>query len=185
MAAEAPPGLPVRLLFQDEGRFGRISDLRRCWAPLPVRPVVSHQVVREYLYAYLAVCPFDGRCASLVLPWSDTPCMNLFLAHTAQIFPHEFCIMILDGAGWHGAADLELPPHLRLLTLPPYSPELNPVEHLWEHLRENHFGNDVLPTLESVADRLCLGIQDLIAHPEIVQRMTCFDWIRPLCMTSN
>jgi hypothetical protein len=140
-------------LFQDEGRFGRINDTRRCWAPLPTRPVVGQQVVREYLYGFVAVSPFDGRCASLILPWVDAQTMSIFLRHAAQEFCDTFCLMLLDGAGWHHARDLVLPENLRLLFLPPYSPELNPVEHIWDYLRENHFGNDALPTLEAVGQR--------------------------------
>lgn len=71
--------------------------------------------------------------------------MTLFLRHTAQEFADSFCLMLLDGAGWQHAQDLVLPDNLRLLFPPPYSPELNPVEHVWEHLRENHFGNDTPP----------------------------------------
>jgi len=72
--------MPWRLLFQDEGRFDRISDSRRCWAPLPMRPVVGQQVVREYIYGFVAVSPFDGRCTSLILPWVDAQTMSIFLA---------------------------------------------------------------------------------------------------------
>ena len=93
--------------------------------------------------------------------------------------------MVLDGAGWHSAAALRLPPNVRLLPLPPYSPELNPVEHLWEHLRENYFGNQVFPSLKAVEDRLCLGLRSLEQQPEIVKSTTCFEWVKPLCVTLN
>ena len=72
--------MPVRLLFQDESRFGRISDQRRCWAPLPSRPVVGHQVIREYVYVMTAVSPKDGRLSSLVMPWLDSEVMSIFLS---------------------------------------------------------------------------------------------------------
>ena len=91
--------MPIRLLFQDEGRFGRISDLRRCWAPLPSRPVAGHQVIREYVYAMTAVSPQDGRLTSLIMPWVDAETMSIVLAHTEQTFAGDFCLMLLDGAG--------------------------------------------------------------------------------------
>ena len=75
-------------MFQVEGRFGRISDGRNCWAPLPVRPSIGSQIIREYVYAYVAVCPQDGQMASMILPWVDTKLMSLFLAHTAAQFPN-------------------------------------------------------------------------------------------------
>ena len=175
----------ARLLFQDEARFGRLSDHRRCWAPWPCRPSVRQQVVREYIYGVLAVSPDDGKLSSLVLPWVDAQAMSVFLAQVGQDFPGDYCLMVLDGAGWHSAAALRVPPNLRLLPLPPYSPELNPVEHLWEHLRENYFGNQVFPSLKAVEDRLCLGLRNLEQQPEIVKSTTCFEWVKPLCLTLN
>ena len=160
--------MPARLLFQDEARFGRLSDHRRCWAPWPCRPSVGQQVIREYLYGVVAVSPSDGKLSSLVLPWVDAQAMSVFLTQVCLDFPA-----------------LRVPSHLQLLSLPPYSPELNPVEHLWEHLRENYFGNQVFPSLKAVEDRLCLGLSNLEQQPEIVKSITCFDWIKPLCLTLN
>lgn len=182
---DAPADMPRRILFQDEGRFGRINDTRRCWAPLPVRPVVGQQVVREYLYGFVAVSPFDGQFAGLILPWVDTYTMSLFLRHTAQEFADSFCLMLLDGAGWHHAQQLVVPPNIRLLFLPPYSPELNPVEHIWEYLRENHFGNDTFASLEAVGQRLGAGLRTLADQPELVRSLTCFEWLNTLSLSSN
>lgn len=174
----------MRLLFQDEGRFGRISDQRHCWAPLPSRPVVGHQVVREYLYVMAAVSPKDGRLASLVMPWVDTEVMSVFLAHTAQEFPDDLCVMLIDGAGWHRANDLRVPKNMVLISLLPYSPELNPVEHIWDYLRDA-FGNKTFTSLDEVMDFLCATIKTLFHHPEIVRSMTSFDWINTLCLMPN
>ena len=174
----------MRLLFQDEGRFGRISDRRRCWAPLPSRPVVGHQVVREYVYVMSAVSPKDGRLVSLVMPWVDSEVMSIFLSHTAQEFPDDLCVLIFDGAGWHRANDLRVPKNMVLIPLPPYSPELNPVEHIWDYLRDA-LGNKILHSLDEVIDFLCATITPLFQQPEVVRSMTCFDWINTLCLTSN
>ena len=104
--------MPVRLLFQDEARFGRLSDHRRCWAPWPTRPVVGQQVIREYVYRLAAVSPQDGKFSALVLPWEDAETMSVFLAQTSADFPSEYCLMLLDGAGWHRAVALRVPSHL-------------------------------------------------------------------------
>jgi hypothetical protein len=175
----------LRLWFQDEARFGCISDRRRCWAPLPLRPRVGQQIVRQFVYGLAAVSPLDGRLASLILPWVDPEAMSLFLAHTAARFRNEHCLMVLDGAGWHTALGLRVPPTLHRLWLPAYSPELNPVEHLWEHLRENYIGNRVFPSLDGVVRRLCTGLHDLHNQPQLVQSMTCFHWINTLRLTLN
>jgi len=177
--------VPVRLLFQDEGRFGRISDLRRCWAPLPSRPIVGHQVIREYVYAMTAVSPRDGRLTSLIMPWVDAETMSIFLAHIEQTFAGDFCLMLLDGAGWHRARELRVPATIKLISLPPYSPELNPVEHIWEYLRENSFKNFSLNSLDEVVDILAEGLSFLSQQPEIVRSMTNFDWLNTLCLTYN
>jgi len=175
--------MPIRILFQDEGRFGRISDRRRCWAPLPDRPVVGHQVVREYVYGFMAISPFDGRSACLTLPWSDAQTMSVFLRQTADVFPDEFIIMFLDGAGWHCATDLEIPDRIRLVRLPPYSPELNPVEAVWGMIRRDWFRNDVFASLQDVEDRLFEAMRWLVCHPETILSSVAYDWIKTISLT--
>ncbi len=177
--------MPVRILFQDEGRFGRISDRRKCWGPLPSRPQVGQQIIQEYIYSLVAVSPHDGKVASLIVPWLDTETMSIFLAHTANEFAGDFCLMFLDGAGWHRGGNLRIPPSMKLTFLPPYSPELNPVETLWNHLREHHFANRVFESLDQLEDELCQALHGLCNNPHIVQSMTNYPWISTLCMTSN
>jgi len=121
-------------MFQDEARFGRISDTRRCWCPKPIRPLCQAMVTQEYTYAYAAVSVSDGQLDTLILPHVNGQCMQLFLDEVASRHPHERIVMVLDGAGWHQSESLSLAPNLRLLKLPPYAPELNPVEHLWDDL---------------------------------------------------
>jgi len=182
---EAPVGVRIRWLFQDEARFGRISDQRRCWAPLPVRPIVGQQIIREYLYAFMAVSPVDGMSTGLILPWSDTTTMSIFLQHIADTFQSDYCVLFMDRAAWHCAGELKIPDNIRIEFLPAYSPELNPVEHIWDHVRENHFGNDVFPSLEAVEQRLCIGLRDCIERPDLMQSMTFFPWMNTLRMTLN
>lgn len=113
-------------MFQDEARFGRISDTRYCWACRPTRPMVKAMLTHQYTYAYGAVSPLDGRFDSLVLPHVNTECMQLFITEIAQRYPDENIVMVIDGAGWHQSKGLKPPENLRLHFLPPYSPELNP-----------------------------------------------------------
>ena len=180
-----PSGTRLRLLFQDEARFGRISDQRRCWAPWPLRPIVGHQIVRQFVYGLAAVSPFDGGLCSLVLPWLDAETMSMFLDYTAARFHHEHCLMVLDGAGWHTAGDLRVPPNMHLLRLPAYSPELNPVEHIWDHLRENYMSNRVFGSLGAVINQVSVGLRNLHRQPDLVRSLTCFDWLKTLSLTLN
>ena len=134
---------PLRLMFQDEARFGRISDTCYCWAQKPIRPMAQAMLTHQYTYAYGAVSPIDGRFDSLVLPHVNGYSMQWFINEVASRYPQENIVMVVDGAGWH-KADFKLPSNLKLHFLPPYSPELNPQEHIWDDLREKWFHNIVL-----------------------------------------
>jgi hypothetical protein len=124
-------------MFQDEARFGRMSDPRSCWAPSPIRPKVALALVREYLYAYAAVSPVDGSLDWMIAERMNTEMMNQFLDVIEDRYPKEHIAMVLDGASSHRSKDLIFRDHVSLIRLPPLSPELNPVELLWDELREN------------------------------------------------
>jgi hypothetical protein len=93
----------------------------------------------QYTYAYGAVSPMDGKFDSLVLPLVNTECMQLFITEIGKRYTEENVVMVVDGAGWHKSKTFVLPQNLRLHFLPPYSPELNPQEHVWDELREKYF----------------------------------------------
>ena len=133
--------------------------------------------MREYIYAYAAVSPTDGRMSSLILPWVDTHLMSLFLAHTASPFSGEPCVMFFDQAGWHRAHQLKVPKNMSLLPLPPYSPELNPAEHVWEYIRENHTRNRIFDDLDQVVETGAASLHELHNQPQMLQSMTAFPWI--------
>lgn len=164
-------------MFEDEARFGRINDPRRCWAPAGIRPIVGRRIVREYTYAFAAVSPHDGVLDSLVLPTVDAETMSFFLAEVAARHPHEWILMLLDGAGWHTANALVVPENMRLAPLPPYSPELNPTEHIWDLVREGWFTNLVFDAMDGVENQLVAGLAALETDPVRVQHATGFPWI--------
>src|SRR5208337_538402 len=170
-------GVRLRLMLQDEGRFGRISMPRRCWAPRGVRPEVPSQIVREYTYAYAAVSPHDGTLDSLILPQVNEQAMSIFLREVSNRHPDEFILMVMDGAGWHKAKALSVPANMALIFLPPYSPELNPVEHIWDHIREDGFRNKAFNSIEAVEDQLMQSLEALEKDPALVASMTGFPWI--------
>src|SRR5882762_7177661 len=98
---------------------------------------------------------------SLILPSADTEMMNLFLEHVSSTYARYFVVMQVDQAGWHVTNELTIPENIRLIPQPAYSPELNPVEHVWEELREKYFHNRVFPALDPLIDVLCHGLNDL------------------------
>lgn len=164
-------------MFQDEARFGRISDTRRCWCPKPVRPLCQAMVTQEYTYAYAAVSVADGDLDTLILPHVNGDCMQLFLDEVATRHPQDRIVMVLDGAGWHQSQVLTPATNLRLLTLPPYSPELNPVEHLWDDLREKAFHNRIFDSIDALELHLESSLRAMeLDHPR-VRSIVAWPWI--------
>jgi hypothetical protein len=122
---------------------------------------------------------------SLVLPWVKAETMSLFLAEVAQRHADEFVPMVMDQAGWHLAGELVVPANMRLLFLPPCSPELNPAEQLWEALREDCFANHVFADLDAVERILTDGLRALEADPSRTQSMTRFEWITSIRLNAT
>lgn len=163
-------------MFQDEGRFGRLSRPARCWAPKGIRPIVKNRLVREYTYAFAAISPKDGAMDSLILPFVNAETMSLFLRTVADRHPDDFILMVLDGAGWHKAGELVVPQNMRLHFLPPYSPELNPVEHLWDHLREKNFANKLFSSMTAVTDQLSSSLRKAELDANMIQSLCGFGY---------
>lgn len=168
---------PLGLMFQDEARFGRISDTRRCRCPEPVRPLCRAMVTQEYTYAYAAVSVSDGQLDSLILPHVNGNCMQIFLDEAASRHPNDRIVMVLDGAGWHQSESLVPAPNLRLLKLPPCSPEPNPVEHLWDDLREKSFHNRVFDSIDTLENHLEVALRDMETDHQRVHSIVAWPWI--------
>jgi len=164
-------------MFMDEARFGRMNRPVRCWAPAGVRPVVNCQTVREYTYAYGALCPHDGVLDSLIMPSMHTECFGHFVNEVSRRHPDELIVMICDGAGSHTATALPQPENIRIITLPPYSPELNPTEQLWDLIRKRRFANTAYDTLGEVEDDLAEELRALEADHTTIQSLASHDWI--------
>ena len=131
--------------------------------------------IREYRYAYGAVEPKTGENFFLILPYCNTDCMNVFLAELAKAYPNDCIMLICDGAMWHKANSLIIPEQISLIFIPPYTPEMNPIEQIWKEIRKRGFRNEVFQTLEKVVDRLCEVIQKLPAS--VIQSITGRQWI--------
>ncbi len=164
-------------MFQDEARFGRISDCCYCWCKKPQRPMVKAMLSHQYVYAYAAVSPQDGKLDSLVLPEVNGDCMQVFLTEVASRYPSENIVMVVDGAGWHKKKDFAMPHNLALLFLPRYSAELNPQEHIWDELREKCFHNKTFDTLDALEDHLVDSLRDMETQHDTVRSIVAWDWI--------
>ena len=170
----------VRLMFQDEAGFGRINKPKYCWCQKGHRPHVPCHHIREYRYAYGAVEPSTGDSFFLVMPYCNTACMNVFMKELSQRYRNDLIVMVCDGAAWHKSKAMEVPENVKIIHIPPYTPEMNPIEQIWRELRTLGFCNEVFATLEKVVNRLCETINKLTS--EVVSSITLRDWI---CKISN
>jgi hypothetical protein len=170
---------PIEVWFQDEARVGQQGTLTRLWARRGSRPRAPRD--RRYAWAYLfgAVCPARATGAALVLPAVNLEAMNLHLEEiSANVAPGAHAVVVLDQAGWHGAASLAPPDNLTLLPLPSYSPELNPVENVWEYLRQNQLSLRVWDTYDAIVETCCAAWNDLMRTPERIASLATRPWAK-------
>ena len=164
-------------MFADEARFGRMNRPRPCWAAAGIRPKVAAQLIREYIYLYGAVCPKDGTCVYLIMPTSDTACFQAFLDVLSRKFARHDILLVVDGAPNHHSGHLIVPDNIRLLFLPPYAPELNPKENLWDEIREKIFKNYALKSMDAVRHKLKEAILYIERNPQVVKSITSSPYI--------
>ena len=177
LTKEAVGARPVRIMFQDEARFGRMARIRRCWSPASSRPIVDNIAERQFIYVYGAVSPIAGELDWKIGPQRNTEQMNRFLAQVSQAHAGEFIVMVVDGASSHRSQELEIPENIRLHRLPGYSPELNPQEHVWDELREKEFPNRVFESMQGVVSQLEAGLPRMAANAQALRSLTAWPWI--------
>ena len=149
------------VFFFDESRFGLHPSIGRCWARKGVRGSAPVNPSYQNFYVYSGVAPLTGEAFSLFLPWVNTKMMNLFLAEMAAAFPDKKIMLIWDQAGWHKSNSLKVPENIVLRSLPPYSPELNPVEKLWQWLKKHVCRNRLFAYLDDLMDILTVTLTNL------------------------
>ncbi len=138
------PDKQVEVWFQDEARFGQQGTLTHVWAEKGSRPTAVKQTEYEWLYCFAAVDPLTGESCAILTPTVNTGYMNAHLkAISRQVGEHKHVVLVLDNAGWHVSKSLRVPKNITLLRLPPYSPELNPVERIWAYLKSHYLSNRV------------------------------------------
>jgi len=177
-AAAAHPGERIALWFMDEARVGQKGRLCHRWWARGRRPPGRCDGRFEWAYLFAAVEPATGADVALVLPEATTAAMNLFLAELAAGLPGDVhAALVLDGAGRHGARALAVPPNVTLVRLPPYSPELNPVERVWLHLRERFLSLRVFADHRAMVDACCAAWNRLVAEPGRLRSLCDQSWI--------
>ena len=171
----AHPGDEVEVWSEDEARFGLKPILRRVWSPEGERPVAEVDVRYEWLWLYAATHPRTGRVFWLVLPWLDAACVQVFLTEFAARHAPEGkrIIMAWDGAPAHRANGLEVPERVTLVSLPAYTPELNPSERVWPLVKEG-VANRAHDSLNELEQKVCSRCQKIGAAE--VSARTSYHW---------
>lgn len=170
------PEKQIQLWYQDESRFGQKGIVAKLWTVQGERPQIIRQNGFKSAYFVGAVSPSTGEKYSLIFDGLDTRIMNLFLNDLSQnIDKNVHIIMFVDGAGWHSSEEIIVPSNMTLYFLPPYSPELNPIERLWDYLKENYLSGRVFANMEEIFDYGVRAWQTLT--PETISSVCRAPWI--------
>ncbi|MCH2498587.1 MAG: IS630 family transposase [Erythrobacter sp.] len=164
--ATLPVNTAIEIWWQDEARVGQKTKITRRWAKRGTRPRALKDQRTKSAWIFGAICPARGVGAALVLPRCNTQAMQWHLDEIAtQVSPGAHAILIVDQAGWHTTAKLVIPPNITLLLLPPRAPELNPVENIWQFLRDNWLSNRIFKSYDEIVALCCDAWNNLTDQP--------------------
>lgn len=154
--------------------------MTRVWAPRGSRPRAPRDCRYDWAYIFGAVCPARDHGVALVLPRVDCGMMNLHLkAISAAVREGAHAVIVLDGAGWHTSkARVRVPDNISLLPLPPYAPEINPAENIWEYLRSNWLANRVYENYDAIVEACCDAWNKLASEPGRIKSIASREWAR-------
>jgi hypothetical protein len=171
-------GGPVEIWFQDEARVGQKGTHAYVWAPIGSRPLMVRDNRHGSAYLFGAICPDRAVGAAIIMPKANAEAMSHHLKEiSTQVAPGAHAVVICDGAGWHQTGGrLHVPDNITLLPLPPYSPELNPMENVWHYLRENTLCSLVWDTYDDIVDACATAWHFLINDPQRIRSIGTRDW---------
>jgi hypothetical protein len=172
-------GRPVEIWFTDEARVGQQGTLTRVWAKRGSRPRALRDRRYEWAYLFGAICPERSVGAAIIMPEVNVAAMNEHLAEISRcVSVGAIALLVLDGAGWHSSPRLNVPDNIVLLPLPPYAPELNPMENVWEFMRGNDLSHRVWDGYEAIIAACCVGWNKLMQMPERIASLTRREWAK-------
>ncbi|OUJ04529.1 transposase [Acetobacter malorum] len=151
--------------------------MTRRWTKRGTRPRATADLRTRSAWIFGAICPAQGKGAALVLPSCNIHAMNFHLKEIAQaVAPQSHAVLILDQAAWHTSLKLTVPPNITLLPLPPRSPELNPVENVWQFMRNTWLSNRIFKTYDDIVDIACHAWNQLTDQPWRIMSLGLRDW---------
>ncbi|HEX9168235.1 MAG TPA: IS630 family transposase [Roseiarcus sp.] len=172
-----PETTPVEIWFEDEARIGQKNGQVRQWARRGTWPRQPADQRYDNAYLFGAICPARGVGAALALPYADTDMMQLHLDEISRnVAKGAHAVLLLDRAGWHTTSKLDVPKNITPIFLPSRAPELNPVENVWQYLRQNWLSNTVFENYDAIIDAACAAWRKLIAQPETITSIGMRDW---------
>ncbi len=172
-----PPQKSIEIWWQDEARIGQKNGLARRWATKGTRPRAPRDGRYQSTYLFGAICPARGKGAALVLPKANTDSMQLHLEEISRtVATGAHAVVLMDQAGWHTTAKLTIPENITLMMLPPRSPELNPVENIWQYLRQNWLSNRVFKNYQEIVEAACEAWNKLIQQPNTITSIGMRQW---------
>ncbi|WP_246663778.1 IS630 family transposase [Tardiphaga sp. vice278] len=167
----------IEIWFQDEARIGQKNKITRRWAKRGTRPSAPRDQRTSSTYIFGAICPKQGKGAALILPFCNTEAMNLHLAEIAKaVAPGAHAVLLVDQAGWHLSAGLFVPANITIIPLPPKCPELNPVENIWQYMRDNWLSNRVFKSYDDIVDHCCYAWNTLLDRPWKIMSIGMRQW---------
>jgi len=150
-------------------RVGQKNGIVRQWARTGSRPRQPNDQRYESAYLFGAICPAKGTGAALVMPAADSHAMQTHLHEISRTVARgAHAVLLLDRAGWHTSSRLAIPRNISLVYLPARSPELNPVENVWQYLRQNNLSNCVFPSYDAIVEASCQAWNRLVDKPWII-----------------
>ena len=167
----------LRIFFQDEARIGQKGRVCRRWFTRGQRPPGIADQRYTFAYIFAASEAKTDNAFALVMPEVNTAAMQTFLDEFSKtIGSDEHVALFIDQAGWHCANDLKVPDTITFVPLPPYSPELNPVERIWEYLKERYLSHRLLNDYDAIVEAACKAWNRLAADPGQLSSLTWLPW---------
>ncbi len=167
----------LRIFFQDEARIGQKGRVCHRWHVKGLRPPGAADQRFTFAYIFAASEVETDNAFALILPEVHTEAMQIFLDRFAETIPHtDHVALFLDRAGWHGAAALKVPDCITLVPLPAYAPELNPVERIWEYLKERYLSHRLHEDYDAIVDAASRAWNKLISETGRLTSLTWLPW---------
>ena len=153
----------ANLYFQDESRFGLMTHLGSCIAPRGIQPIVEYQHKFANTYLWGSYSPIDGDSFVWEINGVNGQIFQAYINAFSKHRPTELKILVIDNAGFHALNNIDVPPNIKFINIPPYSPELNPCEQIWRYIIQN-FKNQLFKNIEAVKDWLHNSVRGMSKH---------------------